>query len=105
MRGGNEKARDNSPSHVLALHPSNRPIALEHFLIAFEAERRADRASAESMGEHLPSLEQDETRVMSKRSGYVVNLHPALSFPAHELHFLGRQVLRAHHCRGAVVFL
>src|ERR1017187_6104279 len=91
--------------YVLALGPPNRSIPFKYFLVALQSQRRADRTSPEGVRPHLPSLEQDEPRIMSNDRRDVVNLHPALGLPAHELHFLGGQMLSAHHSRGAVIFL
>src|ERR1700722_61229 len=99
------KTSSPSASDVFALCLPNRSIAFEYFFLAFQSQRGADGASAESVGQHLPAAEQDELRVMLQRHGYVLNLHPSFGFPAHEFHFLGWQVFGADDCRGAVVFL
>src|SRR6202035_5974288 len=57
------------------------------------------------MVHHLPAAEQDESRVMLKSRGEVMDFHPALSLPAHEFDFFCGQMLSANDSRGAIIFL
>ena len=53
-------------SEIFPFSPANGSIPLKHFLLALQPQSRADRASAERVGQHLPSLSR--TKLGSCRS-------------------------------------
>src|ERR1043166_4869205 len=73
---------------LLDVHPfraANLSIARERLVFVFKPEEIFERASTKRVREHLRRVLQHEERVVTKRGGYVTNLHPTLGYPSHVL--------------------
>src|SRR5215467_171938 len=92
-------------SYILAFRSSDRLISLKGLPLILQAQHRPDRTSAKRVREHLSCVRDHKPRIVPQHGRNMPCLHPALRLPAHELDFLGRQMLRPHNRRGAVVLL